>query len=441
MRGSNASTVCRVSRALRSVVTVHPLLGRVFVDLESLDLRWSLLRVPSNPEAPTGDVDLLVHSEDLGRLALLLSRHGFVALPGWEAPPTLLFLTYDPVSGHCLLLEVTDEVSYGPGLAMRTGIAEGLLARSRWEGGMRVPAPADAFGALLLHCLLDKSSVPERYHAALQSLAAEAGDGGAFAQLLDAQLPREWSASSMRVAAKEARWSDLATAGELLADSWRGRLPWTDRRRAIWVRGRRLLRTPGLLRRRYGVSVALLGPNGAGKSTLAEGIEQAWPLPVRRVYMGLWKSGDTPGQEIPGLAQLMRLPTAWFRYLRGTVAQLNGQLVVFDRYAHDARRPPTPPMVRLKRVYLWLLAHGVPAPDLLLLLDVPGDVSYGRKAETSLEEAELEQREFRELAAALPQVCVLDASTGIEQVRAAALQAIWDRCRRRWSHASEDAVT
>ena len=401
---------------------------------------WSLLRVPAVPQAPTGDVDLVVRTGDLAGLRTVLAEHGFVPLPGWEAPPRLLFLSYHRESANCLLLDVTDEVCFGPGGVFRTELAGPVLERSVSDAGMRVPHPDDAFWALLLHCLLDKGFVPPHYQLRLTELAAAASQTGPFARLLDDRSPPGCSAARLRAAAAAADWAQLDAAAPAWAHEWRGSLGWLARSRPLVRTGRRLLRSPGLLRRRYGVSVALLGPDGAGKSTLAAGIEQAWPLAVRRVYMGLWKSGPPGVPELPGLAQLGRVPTAWLRYLRGSAAQLRGHLVVFDRYVHDARRPPQPPHVALKVAYMWLLARCIPAPDLVLLLDLPGSVSSSRKKENSLAQADREQREYRALAGQLPHTHVLDASADAEQVRRQALEIIWQRCTRRWAQNNTNRI-
>ncbi|MCW2571923.1 MAG: hypothetical protein JWO88_1981 [Frankiales bacterium] len=415
---------------------LHPALARLFEALERTEVQWALLRVPSAPQAPTGDVDLLVRRGDLDRLREVLHQQGFVAVPGWQRPPSMLFVGYDDPSAHYLLLDVTDEVSFGPAGRFATPAADELLSGSRWVDGMRELERSDAFWALLLHCLLDKGAVPEHYRDRLQAGAKTADTDSVLGRTLMLQ------AASLRDAVASADWAAVERAAPSVAAGWSARLSPVDRLRA---RGRgvaRRLRAPLLLRRRFGLSVALLGPNGAGKSTLADGIERAWPFTVRRVYMGLWKSGGSAGSEVPVLAQLLRPPTAWVRYLTGVRAQLRGHLVIYDRYVHDARRPPQPPWAWLKGGYLWLLAHSVPSPDLLVLLDVPGTVSHGRKAENSLAEADREREEFLAIARAIPSMHVIDATQPADRVRADALRIIWERCRLRWGvPAAESAAS
>lgn len=184
-------------------------------------------------------------------------------------------------------------------------------------------------------------------------------------------------------------------------------------------------------RRRRGLSVALLGPDGSGKSTLAAGIAEAFPLPVVQVYMGLWKSGsDQPGLQL--LDAVLRPFRAVRRYLVALGHQARGRLVVFDRFTYDARLPPGPPAVTAKRIYFWLLARVCPAPDLVLLLDVPGAVSFARKGENSAETNETQRRQFLALAGELD-LHVLDASRPPDAVRRDALEVIWAAYRRRWA--------
>ena len=53
---------------------------------------------------------------------------------------------------------------------------------------------------------------------------------------------------------------------------------------------------------RRGPSVAVLGPDGAGKSTLTRGIADAFGLPARVVYMGLWQGEDGAARPLPAAA-------------------------------------------------------------------------------------------------------------------------------------------
>ena len=122
--------------------------------------------------------------------------------------------------------------------------------------------------------------------------------------------------------------------------------------------------------RRRGLAVALLGPDGAGKSTLAQAIAESFPLPVRVVYMGLWRDGVGP---------LRRPLLAWRAYATGAWHRALGRTVVFDRYCYDAWLPPRGRFLALKRAYFAFLARTCPRPDLTFVLDLPTEIAEARK--------------------------------------------------------------
>src|SRR4051812_46465487 len=223
---------------------MHRALTEVFDALERAGVSWSLLRVPAMPEAPTGDVDLLVDPAQVDALRDVLARHDFVPVPGWQRLPTLLFVRYDEATAHCLLLDVTGEVAFGRGGVFRTDARADLLARSTWTDGARVLSPEDGFWALLLHCLLDKGRVPEHYRARLQAGAGSAGTGaGPLLAPLGAQ------AAALRDHAARGDWSALEAAAAGVAEQWRGQLSLPARPRPAPSRLRRLLPAPRLPRR------------------------------------------------------------------------------------------------------------------------------------------------------------------------------------------------
>jgi thymidylate kinase len=412
---------------------LHPLLAQTFAALDAADVRWCLERIPSHPTAPQGDVDLLVAPPHLDRLPGLLRPLGFAALPGWSDGPDRLFLTYHHETDQWIWLDVASQVNFGRDHDLRTVLADGCLERRRQAGEMWLPSDDDAFWLLLLHCLLDKQAVPSHYRARLRDLAAHASTDGDFGHLADRICPGEWSAFRLVEASRSENWAALESLAPHLATRWRRQLSRGERTRSTLRRVGRWLRKPLLLRRRRGVSVALLGANGAGKSTLAQGLKDSFCMPVASVYMGLWASGDAPARPtIPGLDIAVRPFKVWARYLLALSHQARGHLVVFDRYTYDALQDPQPPLAQLKRPYFWLLAHTCPPPDLVLVLDVPGTVSFARKGEYPAEELEGERRSYLRLRTRLPQLQVLDATQPRDRVRADAMERIWQQYRARW---------
>jgi thymidylate kinase len=201
--------------------------------------------------------------------------------------------------------------------------------------------------------------------------------------------------------------------------------------------GRRLRRLPATLaeaRLRRGIGLALLGPDGAGKSTLAAGIENTFPLPVRRVYMGL-----TGGMlhwvdrlRIPGVVRVGRLSVIWARYLRGQYHIARGRLVVFDRYIYDAEVPTPHHQGPIGRLGRWIDGHSCPRPDLVVLLDAPGTLLHQRKGEYDPEILELWRQCFLTLKRRLPDLLVVDATQGTDCVQAEVIHRVWELYAARW---------
>jgi thymidylate kinase len=154
--------------------------------------------------------------------------------------------------------------------------------------------------------------------------------------------------------------------------------------------------------------------------------------------MGLWK--DEPRSPLGRAVAVAGRPfLAWRRYLQAQYQQALGKVVIFDRYTYDALVPPRPPYVWLKVPYLWLIAHACPAPDVVLVLDAPSAVIYGRKAEQSLEETQSERQQFLALAQRLPQLQLVDADRAQDAVRADVSERLWRYYVARWRSAAGPA--
>jgi thymidylate kinase len=183
-----------------------------------------------------------------------------------------------------------------------------------------------------------------------------------------------------------------------------------------------------------GLGVALIGPDGAGKSTLAAGLEATFPLPVRQVYMGL-----TGGMlryvdrlRVPGVVRLGRLLVIWSRYARARYHMVRGRLVVYDRYLYDAEVPTPHSLTRLARLGRWMDGRACPPPDVVVLLDAPGAVMHERKGEYDPQMLEHWRRSFLALRRRVPGLVVVDATQGIDEVRAEVTDRVWQRYRDRW---------
>jgi len=414
----------------------HPLLRRLFAALEARQVLWVLLRVPSDFAKPAGDVDLLVAPEDVDGLLEVAEDLGFVALPGWESSPGLILVSYDRPSDHWVVLDVATAVSFrSPGAWELPGGAREVLARRQLNDGVAVPPDGEAFWLLLAHCLLDDGGVPAHYRGALQALAPPRSGSFVGRAVVSAAASRvEPGAFEEAVLAGE--WHGLTEMGARLAADLQRQRSVVESSRAAAKRVIRVARKPLLLRRRRGVSVALLGPNGVGKSTVAAGLQQGFPLGARVLHMGLWKTTATrPGaRAVEILTRPLRL---WGRSAVAQYHQARGRLVIYDRYVYEARLPAKPPLLAAKRVYFWMLGHAVPAPDAAVVLDVPGDVAYGRKQENPPQELESERRVYAELAASEPLIELVDASQPADAVRADVTAIVWDKVAARWARGRE----
>jgi O-antigen/teichoic acid export membrane protein len=414
----------------------HPVLRDLFAALQDRGLCWMLLRTPSNPAAPTGDVDLLVAPGDAGGLRDEARRLGFVALPGWESAPDLILVRYDRTSDHWLLLDVSTSVSFRSPRSWRlVGASQEVLAHRRWKDGLSIPSDADAFWLLLLHCLLDKGQVASHHASSLRRLAPAAPDSQ-LGSCLCAAAGRKFAPDDFVMAAHAGEVELLRDLGIRLAASLRRRRPLHERLRVCAGSVIRVGRQPLLLRRRKGLSLALLGPNGVGKSTAAAGLERTLPFELRVVYMGMWAVPNRPRRRAAATVEIVVRPLRlWGRYLVAQYHQFRGRVVVFDRYVYEALLPPRPPLVMAKRMYFWCLAHAIPGPRLAVVLDVPGEVAYGRKQENPPDELESERHVYRELAGRTAAMAVVDAAVDADSVRAEITNVIWTELVRRWQKA------
>jgi thymidylate kinase len=149
------------------------------------------------------------------------------------------------------------------------------------------------------------------------------------------------------------------------------------------------------------------------------------------VYFGLWPDVRNPSTLSTVGWPLRRPFRAVTRYGRGWLASRRGRLVLFDRYVYDAAAPPRDGHLRLKRLYFGVLLRCVPAPDLVLLLDAPGEVLFARKGEmtpATLDEdrVAISDHVHRRFARrGRPRVVVLDATRTAADVCDQAVAAIW----------------
>lgn len=414
---------------------MHPRLRELFAAWQRRSLSWTLLRVPSTPAAPSGDVDVLVAPGDLSSLQDTAAELGFLALPGWESAPKVLLVGHDARSGRWLLLDICTDISFHSPRSWRLdGVAEEVLARRCATAETVLPADGDAFWLLLLHCVLDKHSIPGHYRVRLNSLAPAGGEsniGMAICALAGGRVTPD----ALLASARSQQWGELLALGQDLAAELKSRRTVHDGAAAARATIIAALRKPLLLRRRRGLSIALLGPDGVGKSTVAAQLQRSFPFGSHVLYMGLWKAAASNrgrGRARTIVEVALRPLRLWAHYLIGLYHQLRGHLVIFDRYVYEALLPPKPPLATLKRIYYWFLAHLIPRPATVVVLDAPGRVAYARKQESSPRELDRERRTYAALAERIPSLELVDAAAPADVVHAQISALVWRESSRRW---------
>lgn len=412
----------------------------VFECFERDQIVYCLMRDAQHPDAGEAELDMLVQPTHLARAADRLARLGFLPLPSFGYAPHRFFVTYDRQSDTWLKVDLVTQVAYGaPVPLLYTALAQACLLHRRRAGAYFVPAPECELLTLLLHCVLDKGRVTPAHRQRLQTLRAQVTDEA----WMTALLRTYWS--------PDARWPWLAA--QIDADGWEDLLaarPAILRRRpagqkigaaarSYYARSVRKLNRALTARSPRSLRVALLAPDGAGKSTLVAAIRAAYPFPVRTLYMGLYQKRAHASRvgRLPGVGLLMRLATLWGRSLQAYYHQARRRLVLFDRYTYDSLLSAPRQLSRMQRGRRWLIAHACPAPDLVIVLDAPGEVLFARKGEHSTDLLERQRQQYLALKKTLSSLVVVDATQDADQLRRTVIALIWDAHVRRHIGAGE----
>lgn len=435
-------------------VRVDPLLVPVFRAFEQSGVRWCLLRVHEgrNVFGPAGEeVVALVERPALPSAQRILKSNGFAAVPAVGHPrrPTLdlpagvgphaRFVGYNPKTDNWVVIELATRLAYGPDAGLETGAEGGCLERRRWESGIYVLSPDDAFWTLLLHLLLDRipgggapdalapGDGPLADFSRLERLVAEARTDGPVARLVGAALPAGWGPEHLVDCVWEGEWEVLENLAPALGEQWQRAQSLAARRRAFTGRWRRRVAARVSLARAPGLSVALLAPDPAAKSALANDLGRSFYLPVTYVRMGAPPRRRRRTRRLARAGFFRTLTTQWRRYLVGRVRRAKGRLVVFDRYTYDARLPAPRKLKALAKARRFVLGRACPAPDLVVVLDTPTALwprkgRLGARAEVPREVLRLQ---YLELAQRLPEAIVVEAGVGADRLRRAVTAQIW----------------
>lgn len=406
-------------------------LDTLFLEFNQAGVRWCALRLPSGTGKADGDVDILIHPDDIPITRKVLQNLDFTQLPGWE--PGLHYLHYDAPAAHWTWLHIVTDISFGRLSLLRTFSEAGCLERRQRQAEQFHLSPGDAFWILLLHCLLDKRKISLQHRLEIQQLARETQGDSDLAAFVQAVCPPGWTAERMVQLACDGGWTELVGVSPSLTAAWRQKQK-IGSFQILFRRSQLFLHKLQYFPRTRGLGVALLGPDGAGKSSVMSGIQSSFILPVRPVYMGL-TGGLLPYADrlrLPFLVIPARIFIFWVRYLRACYHQLRGRLVIFDRYIYDSAVPTPYPLNRLQRLYRRIDGHILPPPDLVLILDAPGLVMYQRKGEYNPEMLEDWRQHFLALKQQIRQVEIVNTNRPLDQVHSDVIERIWRRYRLRW---------
>jgi thymidylate kinase len=216
-------------------------------------------------------------------------------------------------------------------------------------------------------------------------------------------------------------------------------------------------------------TVALIGGDGAGKTTVAQHLVKSLPWPVKYLYMGLstlssnnalptsllarflklrayqksiQKSGKPPSSHDLHYGAiergplwvtarfLNRLAEAWWRHFLSLSYQARGYVVVYDRHFLFETAPDVHLEAKKQKLFDRLeykfLNNYYPKPDLVIFLDAPPAVLYGRKGEATLQHLEKLREAILEQGKHIPNFVNVDVSQPLDHVLAEVTQHMLD---------------
>ncbi len=400
---------------------IHPRVAAVFSVLDGAGLPWLLLRGEDDLALPAGDVDILVDRQLLPRLDGLMADAGFCRVLAWGHGSHRFYFCYSAAEDAWIKLDVVSELAFGPYQQWRTSWAARCLRRRIRRGSYWLPDAADQAWLLLLHLFMDKGDVAMERQELARSAAKVAADGGRIAESVRRRVGAGLATDMLNLVLAE-RFGDAPGIAALMRASWSG-----GAYARLIAAANRTLRRSGARVQGHTPLLGVMAPDGAGKTTLLNGLHADVPLPTKYVYMGLWGAGpwDKVLNRVPGGRTAKKV----YRLVRGGVLarfyRRMGKVVLMDRVAYDALLAGSGggPLASVSNALAMAV---IPAPDVLLVLDVPGAVMFARKGEHSPELLESWRNDYLMLAGRLRGSRVVDAAQPAEVVQRLATGIIWD---------------
>jgi hypothetical protein len=402
-------------------LTIHSQVAAVFRVLDASGLPWLLLRGEDDLALPSGDVDILVDRQLLPRLDDLMAEAGFRRVLAWGHGSHRFYFCYSADEDAWIKLDVVSELAFGPHQQWRTSWAARCLRRRIRHGAYWLPDAADQAWLLLLHLFMDKGDVPQERQELARSAAKVAADGGRIAESVRRRVGAGLATDMLNVVLAE-RFGDAPAIALRMRASWSG-----GTYARLIAAANRTLRRSGARVQGHTPLLGVMAPDGAGKTTLLNGLHANVPLPTKYVYMGLWGAG--PWDKVLNRAPGGRTAKKVYRLVRGGLLarfyRRMGKVVLMDRVAYDALLAGSGagPLAGMSNALAMAV---IPAPDVLLVLDVPGAVMFARKGEHSPELLESWRNDYLMLAGRLRGSRVVDAAQPAEAVQRLATGIIWD---------------
>lgn len=116
-----------------------------------------------------------------------------------------------------------------------------------------------------------------------------------------------------------------------------------------------------------------------------------------------------------------RILEEWYRQLVAWIYVKRGFIVLFDRhfiydYYHQDMQTDNENISLKRRIHGFVLRHTLREPDLLIILDAPGEVVFARKGEFNPEFLEIKRNQYLELQNIVKNSTVVDATMPLESV-------------------------
>jgi thymidylate kinase len=401
-----------------------------FRTLDAAGVRWAVLRgEPMAPRAAADDIDLLVDPSEVNRLDAILAAAGFAHLPAWHHGAHRFYFAYDEPDDRWIKIDALTRLAYHSGNELPDGVSMAVLERRERADGTWRLASDDEFWALILHCVLDRGTVPPHHRERLM-LLADADPSGPLRAIVGEPL-----AALILARARAGDGSGLVALRSPLVDRCARPKPLRRFRASAATVMAPFLKAV----ERPGIAVALMGPDGAGKSTLAGALAGTLPVRVQTYYAGLYGERFRAARNtgIPGVALASQLAFTWGSYLSAAYQRRRGRITVFDRYAYDALLPAVSGQDGAKgRLRRLLLGRFAPRPDLVLVLDAPTDRLLHRKGDHARADVDQRRDGYRRLARDLGSMTRVELITTDVQhgvARRTATVHIWDALTSRWT--------